>query len=283
MKRTFGKAFNVSLVIAFAVIGAFAQAKPIAQQRPTDKERDAAERLWEKIIEAKGGREKLHSVTNMLVTKGDSPDDLGVFFYVFPNKSWSWTKGPPSPKTIWVGMTNLDYRVSLVADNQGLLTNNEVSRERHDNIIKENLREACSYLLDTRWCQPRPLRVTRLTIDDRKFDVVETRIEDKETGYVDRIDFAVEPESLLVSRVFDYGGNPDRTEPLGVICFDNYHLVDGIQMPQASYSRIFHKLTDKCYFHPLSVRTNVEYDKQLFEKPPTVEAGSNAWKPKVKE
>ena len=239
--------------------------------------------LWEQIIEAKGGREKLHSVTNMLVTKGSTPDNIGVFFEVFPNKSWSWTKGPPSPKVVWVDMVNLDYGVYLVASNDGLLSNDKLSKERNALIKSEKMRHACIYLLETKWCHPEPIRVTRLAINNKKLDVVETRIKDEETGYVDRIDFAIEPESLVVFRVYEYGGKIDRKEPLGVVCFDNYQVVDGIQMPQASYERIFDKLTDKCYFRPLSVKINVEYDKNLFERPPTVDAGSDDWKPKLKE
>ena len=283
MKRKFKELFIVSVVMTLAVINLFAQTKTVTQNSFTEKERVEAEKLWEQIIEAKGGRKKLHSISNILITKGDKPDNLGVFFEVFPNKSWRWTKGPPIPNNVWVSMTNLDYGVSLVASNEGLISNDKVTKERHNLIVRENLRNACIYLLETKWCQPKPLRVTRLTINNKKFDVIETRIENKETDYLDRIDFAIEPESLVIIRVFDYGGKIDRKEPLGVTCFDNYGTFDGVQMPQASYERIFDKLTDKCYFQPLSVKTDVEYDKNLFERPPSVEAGSDAWKPKVKE
>jgi hypothetical protein len=49
-----------------------------------------------------------------------------------------------------------------------------------------------------------------------------------------------------------------------------YADVDGIQMP--------HKIEDI----PQRYRFNVDYDEALFEVPPTVEAGPEAWRPKKK-
>ncbi len=135
----------------------------------------------------------------------------------------------------------------------------------------------------TKQCQPKPIRITRLKVKKETFDVIETRIEDKETGFVDRMDFAVDPESLMVKRVYGYGSNINRSEPLRVTCFDNYYKVDDIQMPKAGYELLFNKFTDKCFYQPLNVKFNVEYDAKIFKKPPSVEAGMDAWKSKPKE
>ena len=129
MKRKVETVFFICFVVILAVISLFAQAKTAVQNSQIEKERVEAERLWEQILEAKGGRKKLHSVTNMVLIKGDKPHNSGVFFYAFPNKYWRWTQGPPSPNTIWIGMTNLDYGVELVASNEGLVGNDKLSKE----------------------------------------------------------------------------------------------------------------------------------------------------------
>jgi hypothetical protein len=275
MIKTFKSVVIICVFLFISLISAIAQTETTSQL-PTEKERVEAEKLWEQIIEAKGGRKKLHSVTNMVLTKGDKPDNLGVFFYVFPNKYWRWTQGPPSPKTIWVHMTNLDYGVYMVASNEGLVGNDKLSEEDHNLTLVEKLTHGCVYLLETKWLQPKPTRVERTKIDKEQLDVVETHLYDSTIGIDERLDFAVEPETLLVRWVVRYYNG----KPLFYYYFDRYTTVEGIQMPLRYGDQ--RNFTEKKYFIPLKFELNVKYNEQLFEKPPTVEAGSGAWKPKPK-
>lgn len=266
--------FGVWVMMVFFIANLPAQTTVNDRPAATESEQRRAEKLWEQIIEAKGGREKLHSVTNMVLTKGNSPDNLGVYFDVFPYKSWTWRKGPPTPKVIWIDMVNLDYGVYLTAGNEGLLRNDRVSKERHDMIVRETIGHACVYLLETKWLQPKPVRVERKKIDKELLDVVETQLSDPAIGIEERMDFAVEPETLLVRWVVEYY----QGKPLSYYYFDGYTTVDGIQVP-LRYGDLW-SFTERKYFMPLKFDFNVDYNKQLFEKPPTVEAGSDAWKPK---
>ena len=60
----------------------------------------------------------------------------------------------------------------------------------------------CIYLLETRWMQPRPLRVSRQKFGKETLDVVETLV--SYSGQQRRLDFLVDPETLLVRYVIDY-------------------------------------------------------------------------------
>ena len=247
-------------------------------QTQADKERREAERMWEQMIKVKGGRERLHAITNMLLTSGDKPRDIGINLYVFPGKWWSWTQAPPSPDTIWVDMTNLERNISIVVSNGGAYNPLEMTEQRRRDIRREMLQEACAYLLETKWLQPKPLRVTQQRVGRERFDVVETLVRDAESGLDERMDFYVEPESLLVYRVVRYyEGKPNR-----YYCFADYVVTDSIQMPRRAGRQVYRpELWSKPFFcglHSLSARFNVDYDPRLFERPPSVAAGANAWR-----
>ena len=150
--------------------------------------------------------------------------------------------------------------------------------------------ERCIYLLEMRWMQPRPLRVSRQKFGKETLDVVKTLLTDEHTleeMQGNRLDFAVDPETLLVRYVISYYEGMYAS----VYAFDRYALVDGIQMPgryalSTIYRRLkkdFHKRLKeekkRFYYRALKFRFNVEYNKKLFKQPPSVAAGPNAWKP----
>jgi len=246
-------------------------------QTPADKERREAERVWEQMVEIKGGQERLRSTITMLLISGDKPKNMGVQFYVYPSKSWSWWQAPPSPDTVWVDMTNLERDISIVVSNGGTYNPLEVTEERRRDIRREMLERACAYLLETKWLRPVPLRVTRQRVGGKLMDVVETRLRDAESGLDERMDFVVEPESLLVYRVVRYY----KGKPLSFYCFDDYAAADGIQMPRRMGDIDYPLWNKECrYPYALKTQFNVEYDEKLFERPPSVEAGAEAWKPK---
>jgi hypothetical protein len=246
------------------------------QQTQADKERRAAERTWEQMVKVKGGRERLHAITNMLLTSGDKPKNMGVKFYVYPVKIWRWSQAPPSPDLIWVDMTNLDRNISLVANsNDKSPSAVEMTDWRRQAIRREILEEACAYLLETKWLQPEPIRETRQRVGGKLMDVIETRIRDAESGREGRMDFVVEPESLLVSRVIRYY----EGKPVSFYCYDDYVAVDGIRMPRRTGNTNYRFWNEKCrYPYPLHTRFNVDYNPQLFERPPSAEAGAEAWR-----
>lgn len=246
-------------------------------QPATERERREAKSMWGHMLEVKGGRAQLHTVENMLLTLGTKPNDTRIDLYVFPGKLWTWKNAPPSQKVVWVHMTNPELGVRFVASNTGLISAEKMTEELSRDIRWGTLQEACAHLLENKWLQPKPLRVTRQRVGKNQMDVIETHLRDEVSGREERLDFVVEPESLLVRRVLLYF----KGKPLSYYCFDNYAPVSGILMPQRT-GKTSYRFWEKqnCLFYSLAVRFNVEYDPGVFEHPPTVAAGPEAWKPK---
>src|SRR5258705_4079770 len=67
--------------------------------------RKEAERIWELAIQAKGGRERLYSVNNMVISSFGKNIRLEDFF-IFPDRSWSWVDQRPSVFGLNMSMQN---------------------------------------------------------------------------------------------------------------------------------------------------------------------------------
>lgn len=238
-------------------------------------EQQEAQRLWEQVIKAKGGRERLYNVTNLL--RIEYPvKKYPVELYVFPDKLWEWDKH----------IFNDYPNVRIHNGNRAIFINpyEEVDEKKIDENDEVALRRAIAeesvlYLLETRWARPAPLKVTRQQIGKQILDVIRTRFQN---AY---IDFAVEPETLqvLCVRVWQDNIYQDKL-PARSIVFSDYTEIDGIQIPQKESGRFFGKdglFKDlrKVKLYPIKVLLNVEYRKELFERPPAVAEGPEAWKP----
>jgi hypothetical protein len=269
--------FALALVIV-SMIFAFGQESPEAAQ--AKKERIEAERLWEQMVKVKGGREKLHSISNMMLTKGNNPDGIQMEFYVFPNKYWEWSKDQGLHNLMFVTMANLDQGLFLVAGHNGLATDlkNLSEKERAD-YRETYLIEACTFLLETRWLKPTPIRVTQEIVNKERLDVVETRFSTLEYYRGWGLDFYIDPETLVVRGVRDYSIPWGRG---GYWAFDNYSAINGIQVPQTANRFLSMKDVKKLNCCIQTYQFNVEYDEKLFERQPSAEAGPDAWKPKAK-
>ena len=271
---------SVVMIVCLLVLSATSiAAQSGASQMQTDKARREAEHMWEQMVKAKGGRERLHAVTNVLLISGDKPKDMGIELYVYPDKSWRWTQAPPAPNFASVHMVNLDRNVYLTANNVEPRAKMpvEMTDWRRRAIKWEMLQGACAHLLETKWMQPQPLRVTRQRVGGKLMDVIETLLRDAASGHEERMDFVVEPELLLVYRVVQYY----EGEPVSFYCFDDYAAVDGIQMPRRTGKTNYRFWNEQCrYPYALKAQFNVDYDKSIFERPPSVAAGPQAWKPK---
>ncbi len=168
MKRTL---IIISIICFLSSVTIYAQ---VASAKAESKERLEAERQWEQMVEAKGGREKLNSVTNMMLTKGKAPNNQ-IEFYVFPNRYWEWSKGKIVHEYTSASMANLDLGVYLSADESGL-TNSEKFAPISGglNYSESWLMEACAFMLENQWLKPTPIKVTRETVGKERLDVVDT-------------------------------------------------------------------------------------------------------------
>ena len=232
----------------------------------------------------KGGREKLHAISNMLSFGGSNPKSRGIRLEVLPYKSWSWSIGhtiSPGPElkiSVMLSEANRYWcGAHKFVERKDAKEKRECEGTKNSRLIW--LKEPCIYLLETRWMQPRPLRVSKQKFGKETLDVVETLV--SYSGQQRRLDFMVDPETLLVRYVVDYY---EEGKPYEFYAFDRYTLADGVQMPgrvalpQDGYKDLKRK-RKRFYYTPLKFRFNVKYNKRLFKQPPSVAAGPDAWKP----
>lgn len=247
----------------------------IPEKIKAEKERIEAEKFWNEMIEAKGGREKLHSVSNMLITNDGKPDNLWIKFWVYPYKYWNWDRDSSYYNVKRVIMSNLELRWYI---NRGRYENKDLGDEAYLSDRESYQITACTFLLETKWFQPTPIRVTRQKLGRTTIDAIETRFPNLEYYKNWGLMYYVDTETLLPKGVAIIL----RDKVAKPTLFKDYETVNGIQMPTSVENPFGGE-----YFNPkrqgfrsVKIRLNVDHNKELFEKEPTFESGSNAWKPK---
>lgn len=260
------------LICSFGV-GVIAVAQDTQTKNDTEPE---AERLWEQAITAKGGRERLYAVENMVVSsrlqgrknliqKVEFPTEE---LYVFPSKVWRWVDSRPSVFGLHVEISDLERGGGYFVYPDDPTSPRKIRidpREKQFFFYTQLL-----YLMETKWQKPRLLATRTERIGFKKYDVVETVVEREQ------IDFYLDRKTHLPVRIVEHWISPTRESENNIeFNLDDYADVNGIQMPQKvtrvrGLSEVEH----------VSQQTNVTYDKSIFEHPPSIEAGAEAWKPK---
>lgn len=224
--------------------------------------RQRARELWEQAIAAKGGRERLYSVRNLLCSTRDRKySDVGL--YVFPDKMWTYIAAP-EPFGRSADMYNLERGIAYQASDSNPYSATELHKDSvgGGDVLITNAQ--IFSLLETRWLQPTPVGVSNGKVGRRETDVVRTVINDE------LVDFYLDRETHLPLKIA-FLQNDGRAYYYATL--SDYRLVDGIQIPHKMNYKDTGNVSENCRF-------NVEYDKSLFERPPTVAAGPDAWKPK---
>jgi hypothetical protein len=236
-------------IMVLSLLGA--KATEMTQRTPAqDSSRREAERLWEQAIAAKGGRARLYAVRNMVVSwRGNKHVD----FYVFPNKLWRWMDDRPSPIGLAVEMHNLERNLAYLTYPDDPESPRRIDTERGRGALRN---AQIYYLLETQWMKPVPVGVTSGRVEWRAVDVVQTVVDGT------RVDFYLDRESHLPLKI-SFGTY--------YVTFSDYREVDDIQMPRrVSYMGSGWILTN--------YQLNVAYDEAIFERPPSIEAGPEAWR-----
>ena len=247
-------------------------ATPPAKKTVTpDDGKQEAERLWELAIAAKGGRERLYAVRNMVISrraeytthlfKKNQVHQEGL--YVFPNKYWFWNDLRPDVFGLNVKMYNFDSNMcySITPENPHQPPE-PITRTPSDKTLAD---VQLSYLLETRWFKPVLVKASSGRVGLQKVDIVETRVNDY------RVDFAFDRRTHLPIRKSYYRVVNNKTY-VDVIKLSDYAEISGIKVPlTVEY--------DDGTKYKASVQFNVEYNEDIFVKPPPIEAGPEAWKP----
>lgn len=252
----------------------------IERQQSTRQE---AQRIWEQAVAAKGGRERLYAVQNLVIsTVGNYTTGSGKTntvrteaFFVFPNKIWRWMDYRPDVLGLTVEMYNFDSGVNYIITSDNTPPTPQAIRPSETS--KSHTRGLLSYLLETKWLKPelvsaRTGRIGRCTVD-----VVRTTLRDEVEGFASEnryIDFAFDRETHLPIRVSYYHKRGDQ-EVLDVAeNLSDYTEVNGIKVPQ--------KGEVDGSLEKINIQINVPYNEDLFATPPSIASGPGAWRPKVK-
>lgn len=251
--------------------------------KPQEASQEEAKKLWEQAIAAKGGHKRLYEVHNLVVSS-HAKYKLGFMksgqqhfeeFYVFPNKSWLWFDERPSKLGLAVKMNNLDRNLFFLTypDDPESPRKLGVAPEEANSFT---VRAQLLYLMETQWIKPVPVKVTRGRINGKAVNIVHTFVRNRQ------VDFALDPESHLpVNVTIHYRSDKDVTSSAGVlpigesvlnsVALSDYAEVNGIQIP--------HTINfDQGVNSRTSYQMNVAYDERIFERPPIIEAGPEAWR-----
>ncbi|HEY9401978.1 MAG TPA: hypothetical protein VIQ24_04755 [Pyrinomonadaceae bacterium] len=273
------KALLVQLIVSSTILVSqvSVSAAPHSSALLQGNSRQEAEKLWEQAVLAKGGRVNLHAVSNILASsriRGTKylvkPFTLRYEdFFVFPDRSWSWIDESES------GIFGIKVQMLNLKRNLTYLTypddpeSPRVSQPCPDctDIKYSILRGQLRYLMESRWVRPVPLSASKERRGARPVDVVRTLVNGE------RVDFVLDGKSYLPLEINHYykfrGVESIHTEGMS-----DYVEVAGIKVPR--------KLTIQRYRYRVEHHINVQYDESLFEHPPTIEAGAEAWKAKRK-
>jgi hypothetical protein len=227
-------------------------------------ERGAAA-VWEQAIEAKGGRQRLYGVKNILETHYDKKF---VGLYVLPTRLWQWADDRPTWLGLYVEMINLERDLSYFVDNDSVPPINKGKYSAQGRGRQPLIDRQLYYLLETQWIKPVPVKVYAGRISDEPVDIVQTLVD----GY--RVDFHFHRQSHLPLEVAYPSRDSEGTNyGLGTyyVTFGDYAEVNGIQMPR----RLGYQPNPKI---PLSIQTDVDYDPDIFERPPRLKDGPDAWR-----
>jgi hypothetical protein len=235
-----------------------------------DINRAEAERLWELVIKAKGGRERLHAINNVHTISREKYlwwFRLLTIDYqslnVFPDKSWEWDDQRGSVFGFGIYLHNFEKNIHLAYRDTGNgAAVVPIMRPSKDSIPHLQLH----LLTETKWVKPVPQSVRREKLDERDVDIVQTLVEALPKDQ-QKVDFALDRKTHLPMKVIYYWTRNGQ-EISGGVQLKDYVAVDGIKVP-AKIGRIRAKY-----------RFNVEYDERIFEQAPNRELGPEAWKKK---
>ena len=213
----------------------------------------------------------MHAVSNLLISI-KVRKTYRVTLFSFPDQEWEWS-------------TDIDDKNPVVHLFNGSLGISKYFKQDGTELPSEGsllplIVEPIPYLLETQLAQPIPVSVSRRNFGKSLLDMVRTRFRD------DEIEFVVDPNSLMVvMEIFWSKKYHNAVEPWRIICFYDYAQIDGIMLPQKFDVRdvpegrnIFD--IEKYRKHPITLHVNVQYRDKLFEYPPPVSEGPEAWKPK---
>ncbi len=258
-------------------------------QEPTVENRTRAQQLWEEAIRAKGGRERLHSIQNYLVSstinveaqRGGSYTEKERL-HAFPGRAWLFEYTEEFDIEVEATVINVERNLCMVTLAPASIGSGipGVSYCLPTTFAESVVQDSIIYLMETKWFRPVPLRTRESRTGLKRVDVVETVVGDL------RVDFYLDRKTKLpIKLVTDqYYGIKEGTHPLGLTVYlDNYETVDGIKMPRSVIREPNHFIERiRRDFEFARYKFNVAYEESIFNQPASRKARAGDWKPRNK-
>jgi len=255
-----------------------------------DPDRERATALWEEAIRAKGGRERLHSIHNLLISstidvrdRNGSHEKETERLYLMPGGAWIYTYTPDFTVSLDVTVINKERQFCWVT----LAPARSVpglSLCIPSTPVKYLVQDPVIYLMETDWLRPEPLRVRTEGKGRKQLDVIETRVA------MLRVDFYLDRKTRLPVKLVTewYGGIGQATDGGGpmTVELEDYVEIEGIFMPRrvtrepegnAPVGEVFRRDTERANY-----RFNVTYDPKILKGPASKETKRSDWKVKDK-
>jgi hypothetical protein len=221
-------------------------------------------------IAAKGGRENLHGAKSLLTSYHRT-----LKLCVFPDRLWEWDDSRPSPFGLSVRMYNTGLQIGYYLK-KGM--KKPVQDYDPEYIIGRLMRDQLVYFMETAWVKPVPYDYGEDFFRGQPVDVVYARIGDMKISYLlDRnthLPVAYRHHVTIHQRKLPTGHIIPEHESARPITLVDYVDVNGIKMP----SKV--QYLPETAFVLKTYQINVQFDPTLFERPPSIKAGKDAWRPK---
>jgi len=255
----------------------------------TNYSRQRAVDLWEEAIRAKGGRERLHSIQNLLISstidvraqRGSNIKETERL-YVMPGKAWIYTYTPEFDVSLDATVINKERHfcwLTLAPKSNGNGVP-ELSPCIPETPIQYLIQEPIVYLMETDSLRPEILEARTEGKGKKQLDVIETKVA------MLRIDFYLDPKTRLPIKLVTecYGEIGRATGRLGpmTIKLEDYISIDGVQMPrrvtrelEAQEAPVGERYGD---IEEAGYKFNVAYDPNIFESPISKKVKRGDWK-----
>jgi hypothetical protein len=231
-----------------------------------------AKRLWEQAIAAKGGREKLFGVHN-LVTVDIKKEGGSIIrhetLWGLPNKYWMWLDHRSSVFGLRLDIVNYETNTRYVmSESAPQPSPRPITDKRDSDVLLRNTQ--LIYLMESNWVQPVPLAASRGKVGKQQVDIVQTEVNGEHY-----CDFLLDPMTHLPIGIRFYfeNGYTHKIES-SLLKLSDYKLMNGLMIPQRFSA------TETIDWDSQTVEINVEFNDKIFETPPSISAGPEAWRKK---
>jgi hypothetical protein len=233
-----------------------------------------AQEVWEKAITAKGGRERLYQVSNILkhwssparTASGRRYHRTGTALSVLPDKVWSYTDHGPEVFGKIAHMSDYENLTEYFwADGRKNVTAKPLplgfvrSMKFHQNTT-------IFYLMESKWLKPKLVDMNSSSVAGDKVFVIQTSVDGR------RVDFAISQKTYLPLKITMHDVGSNGKVYIHKMLMDNYVEIDGVKVPLRTKYDDQEWVTSR-------VRFNEDYDPSIFLRAPD-NLGPDSWSTK---